>query len=171
MAQDPSAPESTQKRGCRRLFLIGGVIILLLCAYRICSFLSPGPLEIGPETTVISRPLLPDGRVDYLTAMDERMRNGVTPDNNAAVLLIRAFGPKVIEAEHRREYFRLLGVPEPSLEGDYVITQMDWVDRHFPENVILSDWQQRAYEEFDEARRRPWSREDFPEASAWLEAK
>ena len=74
----------SQGRGCRRLLLIGGALMLMICGgcfVRIRTFISPGPLDVGPETTVIEGPLLPDGRIDYVTALNERMSAGVTPDN------------------------------------------------------------------------------------------
>jgi hypothetical protein len=46
----------------------------------------------GYETTRIIAPTLPDGRIDYLVAVDEHFGRGVTPENNAAVLALRAWG-------------------------------------------------------------------------------
>ena len=45
----------------------------------------------GYDTTRITAPLQPDGSIDYLLAVDNRMSAGVTPENNAAVLLLQAF--------------------------------------------------------------------------------
>lgn len=45
----------------------------------------------GYDTTRITAPLQPDGSIDYLLAVDNRMSAGVTPENNAAVLLLQGF--------------------------------------------------------------------------------
>jgi hypothetical protein len=41
-------------------------------------------ITISPETTYITEPLLPDGRVDYYGAINRRLSQGVTPENNIA---------------------------------------------------------------------------------------
>src|SRR5215470_12291411 len=51
------------------------------------------PVLIGTDTTRIVQPLGPDGYPDYFAALDSRSRRGVLADDNAAVLLIQAFGP------------------------------------------------------------------------------
>ena len=38
-------------------------------------------------------PLREGGYIDYVAALNERMKQGVTPENNAMVLLVRALGP------------------------------------------------------------------------------
>jgi hypothetical protein len=48
---------------------------------------------VGKETTHVLGPLDKAGRIDYETALNEKLRAGVTPDNNANVLLFQAFGP------------------------------------------------------------------------------
>src|SRR5690606_37492159 len=41
-------------------------------------------ITIGKETTFITEPLRPDGYPHYLAALNRRMSEGVTPENNAA---------------------------------------------------------------------------------------
>lgn len=53
-------------------------------------------LTVSRETTWLTRPLKPDGRVDYVTALETEYSRRVTPDNNAVPLLIQAFGPGVV---------------------------------------------------------------------------
>jgi hypothetical protein len=48
---------------------------------------------IGKETTYVSGPVDKDGYIDYAAALNERLREGVTPETNANVLLWQAFGP------------------------------------------------------------------------------
>src|SRR5580698_7652849 len=46
----------------------------------------------GYDTTRIVSPLLSDGRIDYLKALDDPRSKGVTPQNNAAPLFLQAVG-------------------------------------------------------------------------------
>lgn len=100
---------------------VGGCLALALFLSMVgrplFQMLVPVHIDIGPETTVIDGPLTPDGRVDYVAAMNQRLRDGVTPDNNAAVPLVRAFGPATIDAPLRPEFFERLGVDVPPAEG------------------------------------------------------
>src|SRR5262245_38359275 len=77
-------------------------------------------ITISRETTHLTEPLRPDGYVDYLAAINDELSAGVTPENNAAVDLLYAFGPDTIPPDIRREYLRRLGVAAPPELGDYV---------------------------------------------------
>lgn len=64
------------------------LIVMVVCA-GVC-MADPEPdtqrkfeLTLGPDMTVFDGPLLPDGRVDYIAAMNAVMRKGVTHENNA----------------------------------------------------------------------------------------
>lgn len=168
--QDEPVTAPAQGRGCRRVLTIGGAVLLLALGvffYRIYTFLSPVPVEIGPETTVIEEPLLPDGRVDYVGALNERMSEGVTPENNAVVLLLEAFGPEIIKPEHRREFFQLLGIPQHPREGDYLVRDDEWIRSLNP--TVDYDLKYALEQKFAAALDRPWSREEFPEVAGWLD--
>src|SRR4029078_1861738 len=62
-------------------------------------------ITISKETTYITEPLRPDGYPDYVAALNQRMSLGVTPENNAAVLLQKAFGPSEIPVALRADFF------------------------------------------------------------------
>jgi len=51
-------------------------------------------VTISTETTYITEPLRKDGYPDYVAALDQRCRQGVTAENNAAVLFWKAVGPR-----------------------------------------------------------------------------
>src|SRR5262245_43901123 len=53
---------------------------------------SKGKFSISKETTYVTGPLDKDGYIDYAAALNERLGQGVTPENNANVLLWRAMG-------------------------------------------------------------------------------
>ena len=48
------------------------------------------PITISKQTTYLVQPLDRDGYVDYLAALNHLDSQGVTPENNAGILLVRA---------------------------------------------------------------------------------
>ena len=67
---------------------------------------------VSKETTHVTTPVDKDGYIDYVAALNERLRRGVTPDNNAAVLLWKAMGPHPEKSSMPAEFFRWLGFDE-----------------------------------------------------------
>ena len=85
----------------------------------------------GYDTTRITAPLQPDGSIDYLVAVDNRMSAGVTPDNNAAVLLLQAFGRKALAPKQPPDGVTdRLGMPHLPEQGDYFITHDEYTKQH-----------------------------------------
>ena len=56
-------------------------------------------VTVGPDTTVLTEPLDDEGYVDYQAHANAVTSEGVTPENNAAVLLWQAYGPANIDEE------------------------------------------------------------------------
>src|SRR5438876_478985 len=77
-----------------------------------------GKFTIGKETTFVSGPLDKDGYIDYVAALNERMSKSVTPENNANVVIWKAFGPHPESATMPPEFFKWLG-NQPPEKGDY----------------------------------------------------
>ncbi len=84
---------------------------------------------ISKETTYITEPLRKDGFVDYVAALNQRSSQGVTPENNAAVLFWKAMGPEEIEPEYRDKYFQMLGIPPLPEKGDYFVDLEQYLAR------------------------------------------
>jgi hypothetical protein len=132
-------------------------------------------VTIGRDTTFITKPLRPDGYPDYLAALDQRLRDGVTPENNAAVPFWQAVGPKDIRKEIRDEYFRRLGVPSLPEKGGYFVYLGEYAAGR-PDGKKLLDAPQDAGEDQSlwaqerAAISRPWSKEKFPILADWLAA-
>jgi hypothetical protein len=133
------------------------------------------PFTISKETTYIVAPLDADGYPDYVAAINRHCRIGVTPENNAAVLFWQAVGPDEIRADHRAEFFKQLGIDPLPEKGDYFVTLEQFAKQ-------LADAGKAAGQKADEsigkafldapakAAQGPWSKKDFPQVAAWLDA-
>ena len=133
-------------------------------------------VTISKETTYITEPLRPDGYPDYIAYLDQRQRQGVTPANNVAVPLLRALSPREIGESVRPEFFKRLGIEPLPEDGEYFV---DWFN--YSKQFSAKDWpavpagknvDAREYFESldDEARRRPWTKVDYPLLAQWLSA-
>lgn len=146
-------------------------------------------VTVAKETTYITEPLRPDGYPDYFAALNQRMSAGVTPENNAAVLLVRAMGPPdqlkssgtprdskraAAFKSHRAEYYQLLGIDPLPDEGDYFVTSGDllkrWEDERFDKEGTFTSQEERDRigSEFGEAMSRPWKGDEFPKVLHWI---
>src|SRR5689334_18948683 len=72
------------------IYLVSVVLVLLAVDLLLIEWLRQ--VRSGFFTTRIVEPLQPDGSIDYLSAIEQRFGDGVTPENNAIVPLLRAFG-------------------------------------------------------------------------------
>lgn len=121
---------------------------------------------IGKETTYVLGPKDEAGYIDYFAALNERLSKGVTPENNAAVLLIQAFGPSREKYAPPPEFFKMLGMKPPPNKGDYFINANDFLK----DRLQNDEDRERLYEEMDRTIERPWKAKDFPHIAAWLGA-
>ncbi len=122
------------------LAVVGVVSILVGCA-RNFSNEPPGQsaeqhsqpaqvaVTISKETTYITEPLRKDGYLDYVAALNRRSSQGVTPENNAAVLFWKAVGPEDFSRSTANKYFQMLGIPPLPEKGDYFVDFDDYVAR------------------------------------------
>jgi hypothetical protein len=126
-----------------------------------------GRFTVGRETTYVTGPIDADGYIDYAAALNERLGKGVTPENNANVLLWKALGPHPDGATMPDEFFKWLGIPPLPEAGDYFIDIKRYAQDHLPaeqkEGKDLDDRMVRA-------RQRPWTAQEHPDLAAWLKA-
>ncbi len=121
------------------------------------------PITVSKETTRITKPLREDGSVDYIGALNQQASRGVTPENNANVLLWKAFGPKEIDEEIRPTYFRALGIEPLPDQGDYFVSMYEFSEREKFDEAQL-------YDHYDAAMIRPWSKKQYPDVARWMRA-
>jgi hypothetical protein len=143
-------------------------------------------VTISKDTTYITGPLRRDGYVDYVAALNERCAQGVTSENNAAVLFWMPMGPAEIPKAHRDRFFKMLGIPPLPEQGDYFVPFHGYVQRlrhagklvpappgkevvegleEFERSMQAREILQRQYEQAPE---HPWSKKQFPAVADWL---
>ncbi len=95
------------KRKKLRVFLwLGGNVVVLLHAF-LRQLFGPHPkIIISPQTTHITAPLRANGMPDYAQWLLENQRKGVTPENNAAVLMWQALWP--IDMDMEEQHYELI---------------------------------------------------------------
>jgi hypothetical protein len=126
-------------------------------------------ITISKETTYITEPLRPDGYPDYVEALNQRMSEGVMPDDNAAVLLQRSVGPGEIPEGDRSKYFKQLGIEVLSDRGDYIASDGEIIERWRRDHLDASSEEvDKLGSQFGEAAQRPWKAEEFPLVAKWV---
>ena len=110
-------------------------------------------ITIGNETSVVTGPVGPNGYVDYLAALNKAISDGVTVDNNAAVLLVRAIEISSLNGADQAEFFNRLGIkPPPPAAGRF--KEVSDLTGNPSDNGLVSSV--------------PWSAEEFPARARWL---
>jgi hypothetical protein len=102
------------------------------------------PFTLGYDTTRITKPLLPDGRPDYLAAINEMASKGVTRDNNMAIAFL-----EVLDDQQFRG--------KPPLR-DEILAKLD-ISRP-PEHLHFKNL--AGIGDCDEAAARPWRSKEDP---------
>jgi hypothetical protein len=149
-------------------------LLVALCAFGIISALLNSGVRVSPETTFITGPLREDGTVDYLAALNEMGSKGVTPENNAAVLLVRAFGLGEIPESIRERFFKMLGIAPVPQDGKYLEPLQKYLERKLPPGGEVAkgdegpDPDEIALKQHSRAMERPWTKEELPLVAEWL---
>jgi len=123
---------------------------------------------VGKETTYVTGPVDADGYIDYAAALNERLGKGIKPQDNANVLLWKAFGPHPEGTKMPPDYFKWLGIEAPPERGKYLIG----LERYIRERLKI-DRREGVFEildQLDRATRRPWTPREYPDIAAWLKA-
>ncbi|MGH7223945.1 MAG: hypothetical protein ACRELF_12010, partial [Gemmataceae bacterium] len=124
--------------------------------------------RLGKETTYVTEPLDAHGYIDYAAALHARLRRGVTPENNANVLLWKAFGPHPEGgASMPDDFFKWLGIKAPPEQGDYFISLTRFLREQrkrgpVPDANAIAEELSRCSQ--------PWKASEHPNIAAWLKA-
>jgi hypothetical protein len=136
--------------------------------------LRPMKITISKDTTHLTGPLRPDGWLDYARAINERSQDGVTGENNAAILFWQATGPKSIPKDKRAAFFKSLGISPLPEEGPYLIQIYEYQASANQGSAYgstdPSKWSDEIHEQSQIAQSRPWTAKEFPVLAGWLNA-
>lgn len=104
----------------RILSIIGVATILSLAAGALAED-GPKPLiPLDAETTFFKGPLKADGTVDYVAALDNLQKRGITAENNVVIPLLKIIGTgDALSPEVRAETLKRLGLDEQKGLGNY----------------------------------------------------
>jgi hypothetical protein len=161
-------------RRLRRYWLVPAILFAALLVY--AAWPGRSTFTISPETTYVTEPVDAQGYIDYPTALNERMGKGITPENNANVLIWQALGPHPEGGTMPPEYFKWLGIEQPPEQGEYLISS----DKYFQANLktlpndvigLIEDeqsWKKQWDDCIDQARKWPWQAKDQPAIADWL---
>ncbi len=105
-------------RAIAAILILSSAVVLLAAADAPATAPTTAPatrpaVTLGKDTTRITRPLKPNGLPDYAAAIEEQCSRGVTPENNAAVLVAQAIGPEMFNQSVRAAGFQKLGIELP----------------------------------------------------------
>jgi len=123
-----------------------------------------GTFTIGKETTYISSPVDKDGYIDYVAALNDRLRKGVTPANNANILLWKALGPHPSRRTMPAGFFQLMNMEAPPQAGEYFIDLSQFMKEHLKVDPGKGE------EELGLVLKGPWTETNYPRLAAWLKA-
>ena len=173
----------TRTSGWLKTILSGAVCTLVVPLIWVTINYRPGvtdgnPLvDVSQETTRIIEPLNENGDVDFLEVINLRASKDVTPENNAAVLYVRALGNVGYEPESLFEKFlSRMELDKSSIMDTPFIEFGTWrkeeherlsidqlsLDSNSPENL-------QAQYDYLVSSYAPWSPEQFPSIARWLE--
>jgi len=123
---------------------------------------------VGKETTYVTSPIDKDGLINYEAALNKRLGQGVTPEDNANVLLWQAMGPRVYERVMPTEFFELMGMKRPPDEGDYFKDFVQYARAIQKERAF--EFAQELEEQLERACQRAWQKKTYPHLAGWLKA-
>ncbi|MDB5354674.1 MAG: hypothetical protein JWN24_1127 [Phycisphaerales bacterium] len=106
-----------------RLAIYSVSILLVLAAADLALVEHRRAIHPGYDTTRITAPMDAGGTIDYLVAIDDYFGRGVSPENNAAPLLIEAIGRSALASNQPPDGITdRLGMPHLPEAGEYFVT-------------------------------------------------
>jgi hypothetical protein len=150
------------------------VLIGLVCLWQWLINRGSAPaLVVSHQTTWITEPLNKDGTVNYVAYVDAIARQGVTPENNAAIKYLQATGPKGLKQDNPAAVQRVLDALPLKLpaDGKYFVPLDDFVATQSGKTgKDLSKARDEAKKQADETRKQSWDAQDYPLLDQWVTA-
>ncbi len=186
---EPDFTDSRRSRDKFRVWWIFAALVLLgIVWFFFQLFGMTSSIVVSKETTFILEPLGTDGLPDFSAYLQNRASEGVTPENNAAVLTWQAMWPGELAQKHWLPMAEALGLKSiPSAQDSLVNvhhssvreTIASWLVEQNSESTEGTDkfssedefqeWCDVAAEELiDQSLDRPWRTEQCPPLADWV---
>ncbi|HUE12624.1 MAG TPA: hypothetical protein VMR25_00545 [Planctomycetaceae bacterium] len=120
-------------------------------------------ITVSEKTTRILQPLDAEGYVDYFAALNQMTSQGVTPENNAEVLFVRALGGSDLQPPARARFFKLLKIERLPERGEYLAEFAQFVKEKTGRHAT-----KKEEADFSSATQEPWAASDLPLVAEWL---
>jgi hypothetical protein len=104
------------------------------------------------DTTYFTAPILPDGRIDYVTAVHEVLSEGISNDTNFVGPFLQVYGKGKRLGDGQDALYAQLGIAVPGIDEKTWLHRLD----------ELSDSAFAVGGPLDTAATRPWTQEEFP---------
>ncbi len=152
-------------RAC--LFVMAGLVVDSVARGQDEPASPPPPvrIKVSAETTFFTEPLLDDGRVDLVGALNQHAGEGISPASNAAVVLYEILGPEPDGTSLSDEFYAHLGITKPAANGDYFVPYGRWLEGRAAKQSLHDE-----LDVFYDTYTVPWKAEDRPQIHAWLES-
>ncbi len=149
----------------KRQSVVKRAVILLLSSLALNFLASIDPELIHAQ---VSEPRLADGRIDYLAKLNQLLREDVTPETNAAVVLLEVLGEKVINGIDQSAFLTELGLDHfPKNTQSFV--DLDEFAAHLGFSPGSSEYE--AWNDaINQSSKGPWTAEQRPDVARWIEA-
>lgn len=173
----------------KRILVFTSLALLIFVGWFLWQLFGPDPaIVVSRKTTFITAPLRPDGLPDYEKYILEKMRDGVTAENNGAVPFWQAMGPGEMTPEEFALVAQEIGLENrPATDetlkevyGDANCRQIkEWLkqngvvqndaekDFEEREDLLWVDPDELVYQVLDQASERSWSSEQIPPLADW----
>jgi hypothetical protein len=144
-----------------------GILVSMTASLVYAAWPGRSTFTVGEETTYVTGPLDKHGYVDYVAALNERLRKDITPENNANVLIWQALGPRPEGGRPMPpEYFQWLGIESPPEQGDYLVSWQNYLKEHLKSDAGID---RNAFNDrLARAAQWPWTAKEEPELADWL---
>lgn len=123
-------------------------------------------LEIGPDTTVIDGPLNPDGTINYLAYLNQKLSEGVTPENNFAVDLAMVMPESSWpDVAFKESMFEHLDIDHHPHNLPTFVRFANFLGIEGGDVTNTDEWRQAS-----QAGKQSWKVSEFPEVKRWLDS-
>ncbi|WP_437192284.1 type II secretion system protein [Planctomicrobium sp. SH527] len=145
-------------------------VVSLACGVAQLDAADPSPKGL-PEGFSVTKPEIPPELVGSMKTLNEKLSKDLRPEENAAVLMLQAFGPNTFEPELKRDTYELMGVKDLPDNSPLFVTLGEFaltLDGVKPENAHGTALDIQA--EMFAAAEHLWTAKQFPRVAEYLEA-